>query len=346
MVGEYKKIVPKYQTKPCVDAKVKMKHSISIGDKFGRLTVLYRIDDKVYSDGKRYAMFHCLCGCGCQIDVLGISLQDGSTKSCGCLLKEVNSKKVVDLTGEKIGLWTVLGRADDIVEKNGRRRVAWKCRCECGAEKVIRGNALTGGKSLSCGCLRRLQRESDCELYNLQGRQFGMLHVISRTDDIIDKRGWHHAAWLCKCSCGHICVVSSYQLCYDGIQSCGCVKSHGELKIGSILTSHHVIFTKEYSFDDLVNKATGRRLRYDFAIFKDNNLSYIIEYDGEQHFSDTTGAWVSHVEDVRKRDTLKDLYCFSHNIPLIRIPYTRFNDLVYEDLVPETTNYLLLNPAA
>ena len=62
--------------------------------------------------------------------------------------------KRIDLTGKKFGRWTVLGY--DHTKAYGRSYVPyWKCKCECGKIKIVGKPDLTGGGSLSCGCLRR-----------------------------------------------------------------------------------------------------------------------------------------------------------------------------------------------
>ena len=38
--------------------------------------------------------------------------------------------KLIDLTGQKFGRWTVLERAF-----NGKREVYWLCQCDCGTIK-------------------------------------------------------------------------------------------------------------------------------------------------------------------------------------------------------------------
>ena len=59
------------------------------GQKFGRLTVLYR----VFPNSKQgSARWHCVCECGKEIDVDGVKLRTGHTKSCGCLVKENMTK--------------------------------------------------------------------------------------------------------------------------------------------------------------------------------------------------------------------------------------------------------------
>lgn len=58
------------------------------GQKFGRLTVTGYAGSP---DG--YARWNCICDCGKSYVARGHTLRDGRTKSCGCLSKEVASKK-------------------------------------------------------------------------------------------------------------------------------------------------------------------------------------------------------------------------------------------------------------
>ncbi len=63
----------------------------------------------------------------------------------------------IDETGNRYGRWTVLGYAGLIGSGGlgGRRRTQWRCRCDCGKEKIIRGGVLRAGRSKSCGCFRK-----------------------------------------------------------------------------------------------------------------------------------------------------------------------------------------------
>lgn len=56
--------------------------------------------------------------------------------------------KFMDLTGQRFGRWIVKERAPD--DKN--RVTRWHCRCDCGNENTVYGNALKNGRSSSCGC--------------------------------------------------------------------------------------------------------------------------------------------------------------------------------------------------
>ena len=64
----------------------------------------------------------------------------------------------------------------------------------------------------------------------------------------------------------------------------------------------------------------GGILRYDFAIFKNDELRCLIEYDGEQHFSEA-GTYFNERGQVQIHDGMKDKYALTNNIPLLRIPY-------------------------
>ena len=57
--------------------------------------------------------------------------------------------KAVDLTGKIFGKLYVVERAKSLDNKHAY----WRCRCDCGNEKIIRGSNLTSNMSHSCGCI-------------------------------------------------------------------------------------------------------------------------------------------------------------------------------------------------
>ena len=50
----------------------------------------------------------------------------------------------------KFGRLTVIERAE-----NKGHYVAWRCRCDCGTEKIVCGRALISGDTQSCGCFHK-----------------------------------------------------------------------------------------------------------------------------------------------------------------------------------------------
>ncbi|MCI8539009.1 MAG: HNH endonuclease [Oscillospiraceae bacterium] len=55
--------------------------------------------------------------------------------------------KKLDLTGQRFGKLTVLGPAENIGGKT-----AWRCRCSCGRETVVKTYHLRCGHTKTCGC--------------------------------------------------------------------------------------------------------------------------------------------------------------------------------------------------
>lgn len=58
--------------------------------------------------------------------------------------------KMIDLTGQRFGRLTVLGRAE-----NKGLATMWECLCDCGNLKFIASSSLRNGITKSCGCLQR-----------------------------------------------------------------------------------------------------------------------------------------------------------------------------------------------
>lgn len=64
------------------------------------------------------------------------------------------------------------------------------------------------------------------------------------------------------------------------------------------------------------------------------NNEYIIEYDGIQHFIATGYTWNTdeNLIKTKEHDEYKNNWCKIHNIPIIRIPYTKKN-ITKEDVL-------------
>jgi hypothetical protein len=57
--------------------------NISIGDKYGLLTILSEQPPKKFTSGRQKRMFRCLCDCGNVKDCQLGNLLSGNTRSCG-----------------------------------------------------------------------------------------------------------------------------------------------------------------------------------------------------------------------------------------------------------------------
>jgi len=64
------------------------------GKTYGYITVINRVSDRVYENGRRKVFWNCLCKCGNTKVIAGDNLKQGQTKSCGCSLYELKETLV------------------------------------------------------------------------------------------------------------------------------------------------------------------------------------------------------------------------------------------------------------
>ena len=162
--------------------------------------------------------------------------------------------KIIDLTGQRFGMLTVIEQAPK-PEGSHSTSAFWRCRCDCGNEKIISGNVLKAGKSKSCGCLNYKQRD----LTSLVGKTFGKLTVLSRAERPPGVKS-KDAYWHCKCECGKEKDVLSQSLRFGRSLSCGNHGniSKGNVKISEILDENHIILVTNDNLEEILeNQGRG-----------------------------------------------------------------------------------------
>lgn len=60
--------------------------------------------------------------------------------------------KPQDITGMKFGKLTAIEVYDRVRTKNGRTKYYWRCKCDCGGERITTVSHLKNGNTKSCGC--------------------------------------------------------------------------------------------------------------------------------------------------------------------------------------------------
>ena len=164
---------------------------------------------------------------------------------------------------------------------------------------------------------------------NLIGQVFGKWTVINKSE----KRSCNgEIYWHCKCDCGREKDVLSQSLRNGKSLSCGNHNniSKGNVKISELLDEAGIDYEIEKKFSSCKDE---RYLPFDFYV--DNK--YLIEYDGEQHFNKDS---IFDYEYTHKHDIIKSQWCKNNKIPLIRIPYTHYNELCLKDLLLETSSFI------
>lgn len=137
-----------------------------------------------------------------------------------------------DLTGKRFGRYEVVAYAGKGTKQNVPM---WRCRCDCGNERLVVSYNLVKGNSKSCGCLRversiaarrvhapdpeTLENRPDDGFTDLRGQSFNRWTVLSYAEK---RPGQNHARWLCRCECGTERTVDHYHLVAGNSKSCGC----------------------------------------------------------------------------------------------------------------------------
>lgn len=168
-------------------------------------------------------------------------------------------------------------------------------------------------------------------LYNLKiyGEKYGLYSTpikISDTD-------LSHTKVLFKCKCGKEFERSIYKWMdgRDVCKSCSQLQSSYERMFESYLIENKIKYIPEYRFN---NCRDIKPLPFDFYL---PEFDCLIEIDGEQHFRPVKFGNDKDAPDKRfnlqqKHDKIKEDYCKSNKIALLRIPYICFNDGTWEQV--------------
>lgn len=143
-----------------------------------------------------------LCECQCENktirEVLGKTLRNGKSKSCGCLNK-------VDITDKQFGDWIVIKQLNS-------DKVLCKCKL-CNKNYEVRISNLKSGSSTKCiNCSHKLSGKLPENLIN---KQFNNWKVLSYSGD---------GYWLCECQCENKTkqIIKTADLKRGSTKSCGC----------------------------------------------------------------------------------------------------------------------------
>lgn len=229
-----------------------------------------------------------------------------------------------NLTYKTFNRLFVIGRAPSIIQPNGNPITLWWCICSCENHNIIkvRVNNLSSNNTKSCGCLdiekstaRIVAAGHKCKK-DLTNQQFGNILALEDSGE----RKYGSPVWKCKCLlCGNEnYYITANTLVHHTPKSCGCEsRSKGAIVIEKILDENNIFYTKEKTFDTCRFPDTNNPARFDYYV--DN--SYLIEYDGEQHFEEKDPNYFRDtLEKRQEHDNYKNNWCKENNIKLIRIP--------------------------
>lgn len=276
-----------------------------------------------YNNG-RHTYCKCVCDCGNEKIVSVDYIKKQKYTSCGCqtnYLRSINNR--TNELGNKYNRLTIIE-----IDYSTRPSVA-KCVCDCGKEVIVPKAEVISGHTKSCGCLQS-ERTSKANTKDFSNKcSDSGVKIISRSHK--NSRGlW---IWNCICPlCGNIFKALPSKVLSNHTSSCGCkIQSSKERAIEKYLKQLNVSYTKEQRFVDCKHKYT---LPFDFAVHNnDGSISFLIEYDGEQHFRPVEfyGGAISYKE-TKRRDEIKTKYCIQNNIKLLRFNYKNTNEQIFETI--------------
>jgi hypothetical protein len=128
-----------------------------VGQRFGRLLVIARAENKVFPSGRTMPQWLVRCDCGREKIVLGLSLRCGATRSCsrscsalyGELTGQRRRANVPDIVGQRFTRLVVMSQDG-----------GWcQVHCDCGTEETVPCRELLSGETDSCGCLEQERLE-------------------------------------------------------------------------------------------------------------------------------------------------------------------------------------------
>lgn len=202
-------------------------------------------------------------------------------------------------------VWWKCDKADDHEWKSriADRVKSSGCSC-CRGLKIVLSN-----------CLKTTHPELSKEWHLTKNGSLSPLNVIAGSRK--------KAHWICNN--GHEWIAGIKNRTHNS--GCPiCSESRGEKAISFFLDKNSIIYEREKKFDNCKHK---RLLPFDFYLPTNNIL---IEYDGIQHYtpSEYFGGNKSF-DNLKTNDEIKNKFTKENNIPLLRIPYTEFNNI--EDII-------------
>lgn len=209
------------------------------------------------------------------------------------------------------------------------RRTSYRCNL-CGYEWNAVANTLLNMSTVGCPRCAGKARVDEAILIERLAAAQPTLRYVSGYSDLA-----HKARFACN-ACGYEWEAWPTNILRRSKGCPRCSSSSGAQRIEAYLKQRDIAFDVEYRFEDC---RCERPLPFDFYLPQDR---IAIEYDGEQHFmpvrfgGGTPEQAIVKLQDTQLRDNIKTAYCIEHNINLIRIPYTDFDQVesILDEKIP------------
>lgn len=311
----------------CVSISKRRTHDEFIKEVYNLVGDEYEVLNEYVSFKYKIKMKHNICGNVWDVDPYHfLRKQNGSR--CPICSRENGHKKTIKTNKEyKQEVYNLVGDEYTLLEEYKNCGVKIKFRHNCDIcdnnEFYMRPtNFLCGSRCPKCFVISitKTHEQFYQEIYNLVEDEYTLLSQYINNNEKVRMR---HKI------CNSEYDVTPYNF-LNGKRCPVCNMSHGEQKIEKYLKNKNITYFRQYKFDNCKNKFS---LPFDFAIFNNDKMYLLIEYDGEQHFRPITFRGMSKEQAYKnylltlKRDNIKNDFCQNNNISLLRIPYWDFNNV-------------------
>lgn len=299
---------------------------IETGNVYGALKVLGPISIN------NHTLWHCQCECGNTKDVRGSDLRGHKVTSCGCHINR-GREQTHDLTGQRFGSLVVQSLVPSYKKPIQDSHSYWYCLCDCGNTTIVSTSNLTTKNTTSCDCQQYKITGEKSVVKIPAGTQYGDFTVLGQGFNE-KTNSWEQ---YCRCSCGKEKFVRTTDLKSGHIKSCGHLtfNSYCVTKIKEFFDNNNIQYIQEYSFEDL-KSSREVKLRFDFAVFKNDCLLFLIEYNGKQHYV-PVDYWGGQekFEIQQENDNIKKNYCKKKHYKLLIYDYNQTAEEIIKSIKEE-----------
>lgn len=180
---------------------------------------------------------------------------------------------------------------------------------ECGHEYSVRPSHFKTRGQRCKQCTRKKDREkAKQKLLKLMGTEYTLNSEYRNNKTKV--KVIHN-------KCGHEYEVKPDNF-FHGKRCPKCKISTGERICVEYFEKNNIEYVPQYKIPECKNV---RALPFDFAIFLNDELYCLVEYQGIQHYTPSNLFGEDSFQKTQKNDAIKREYCFRNGILLIEIPY-------------------------
>lgn len=206
-----------------------------------------------------------------------------------------------------------------------------ECTDKDGYKGFVTYNGVLQGKGMA-----RFDRRSNDKWYVYNINHWAKINDIKATVvGLIDDGRWSHQGISCVCECGAEFETSRPSFMNGKTRCDACARSISAYEDAVIrwLDFNGVEYCKQKTFPDCKRKIV---LPFDFYLTDTNTL---IEIDGQGHYHPAYFHNCSREKAeesfrlIQESDKIKNDYCNTHKIPLVRIPYWDMDNGKYKEIL-------------